>query len=275
MLKGYLIYTEYESRRNDFFIKKLISSANRYNIDLSLLLFEKLKYFSDSIYYDEKKIIKPDFIIERVMNYHLSLSFESMGIRVFNSSKVSAISDNKYLTYLNMKTYGIPVLNTILQQDITCENVFYPNVTKPIDSKGGDRVFLNKNYDDYKKNIKSYNDTSFILQNVASEVGKDLRVYVIGKEIIASVLRTSKTGFISNFCKGNDASLYTLKSSEISLVKRIVNLIDADYVGIDFLFDKGNLVLNEIENVVGARMLYSLTDINIADRFIKYIIEKM
>ena len=174
-----------------------------------------------------------------------------------------------------MKTYGIPVLNTILQQDITCENVFYPNVTKPIDSKGGDRVFLNKNYDDYKKNIKSYNDTSFILQNVASEVGKDLRVYVIGKEIIASVLRTSKTGFISNFCKGNDASLYTLKSSEISLVKKIVNLIDADYVGIDFLFDKGNLVLNEIENVVGARMLYSLTDINIADRFIKYIIEKM
>ena len=39
----------------------------------------------------------------------------------------------------------------------------------------------------------------------------------------------------------------------------------------DFLFTKDGLVLNEIENVVGARMVYSKTNINVAKLLIEYI----
>ena len=37
------------------------------------------------------------------------------------------------------------------------------------------------------------------------------------------------------------------------------------------MFDNGKIILNEIENVVGARMVYSKTNINIVEMLMKYI----
>lgn len=42
-------------------------------------------------------------------------------------------------------------------------------------------------------------------------------------------------------------------------------------VGIDLIYDNGHPVLNEIEDVVGARMLYAHTEINLVGRYIDYI----
>ena len=44
-----------------------------------------------------------------------------------------------------------------------------------------------------------------------------------------------------------------------------------DYAGIDLIYDNGKPVLNEIEDVVGSRMLYNHTDIDTAKLYIKYI----
>ena len=64
-----------------------------------------------------------------------------------------------------------------------------------------------------------------------------------------------------------DTTNYVVATQYIA--KRAITF--ADYVGIDFLFNNNKLVFNEIENVVGARMVYSLTNIDIGDLFIKYI----
>jgi gamma-F420-2:alpha-L-glutamate ligase len=55
-------------------------------------------------------------------------------------------------------------------------------------------------------------------------------------------------------------------------VNQILNLFDFGLVGIDFLIgDKGELIFNEIEDVVGARMLYQCTDINLVGLYLDYI----
>ena len=41
----------------------------------------------------------------------------------------------------------------------------------------------------------------------------------------------------------------------------------------DFLFKNNQLVLNEIEDVVGCRMVYTYTDIDIAQCYIDYILK--
>ena len=56
------------------------------------------------------------------------------------------------------------------------------------------------------------------------------------------------------------------------MTKRLMQALPMDYAGIDFMFSGGKPVFNEIEDVVGARMLYSLTDIDIADRHAAYIL---
>ena len=263
MILGYLIYSEYESKRNAFFIEKLISASNKYSIKLILLLSEKINFVLDSnreiIYYENKLLDIPDFVIQRTMNHDLSFRFEKLGIRVFNSSYISLVADNKYNAYMEVSKLGVNILNTRHISDKNSKNIFFPNVTKPIDSKGGDRVFFNKNIEEYKESIKKYKN-DFLLQEPSEVLGEDLRVYVIGKKIIISMLRTSNSGFISNY--------------EESIVNKIIDAFDFDYVGIDFLFNKDGLVFNEIENVVGARMLYELTNIDIAEFFIEYIKSK-
>lgn len=47
-------------------------------------------------------------------------------------------------------------------------------------------------------------------------------------------------------------------------------------MGIDFLIDEnGEFLFNEIEDVVGARMLYQLTDINLVGKYLEFIIERI
>ena len=62
---------------------------------------------------------------------------------------------------------------------------------------------------------------------------------------------------------------------EIKKVEKITKLFDFDFVGIDFVFDNGKIIFNEIEDVVGSRMVYTYTDIDIVDIYIKYLLTKL
>ena len=52
-------------------------------------------------------------------------------------------------------------------------------------------------------------------------------------------------------------------------------MMDIDYGGMDFIFHDGKLMFNEIEDAVGARMVYENTEIDIVGLFADYIIEKV
>ena len=114
-------------------------------------------------------------------------------------------------------------------------------------------------------------EKGFVYQMPCDTLGKDLRVWVIGGEIICSILRENDSDFRSNFCLSGRATPYNLNEKETALVKKIISLVDADYIGIDFLFHNNNLVFNEIEDTVGARMVYEKTDIDILNLYCEYI----
>ena len=59
-------------------------------------------------------------------------------------------------------------------------------------------------------------------------------------------------------------------------ISKLTDNMYMDYAGIDFIIDNNdNLYFNEIEDVVGARMLYKCTDIDIIARFMRHIIDKI
>ena len=58
-------------------------------------------------------------------------------------------------------------------------------------------------------------------------------------------------------------------------VEKVIRLFDFDFVGIDFIFNNGKMVFNEIEDVVGSRMVYTYTDIDIVEMYVDYILEKV
>jgi len=110
-----------------------------------------------------------------------------------------------------------------------------------------------------------------IIQEMAGDPGRDLRIYVLGGRIIASVLRTSDVDFRANFKLGGRAEIVEPPEEVCKMVRRMVPELMADFIGIDFVFGDGRVYLNEVEDVVGTRMLYSLTDMDPARMYMEYI----
>lgn len=224
---------------------------------------------------------RPAFVIARNRDFRISRMFERAGIRVFNSSFVSEICNDKAVTYQEVSKLGIPVTDTWF--DCIPDEPAYPYVMKPTDGHGGLGVTMVHNEEEKDRFLKQWGmgcdalskqRGHFVVQKPVSDLGKDVRVYVCGGNIIQAMLRESAKDFRSNFCLGGTAGCYQLNEQEISYVMKLQKHFGFDFAGIDFIFDKGKAVFNEIEDVVGSRMLYQKTDIDIIDIYTKYMISE-
>ena len=184
------------------------------------------------------------------------------------------ICNDKAKTYQYVAQLKIPMVETRFckknQLKLELQQMKNEVVVKSVSGHGGTEVFLvqNQEYDPRMLTIES----DFVIQPLVGNKHQDLRVYVLGKEILACVLRIAKEGFKSNFSLGGNVELYQLSEEQEENVNRITALFDFGLVGIDFIIaDDGTLLFNEIEDVVGARMLYQCTDINLVKKYLSYI----
>ena len=235
-MKPILVYTEEEARRNAFAVKKICEGTGAKLVTPD--------YYGDAAY-----------VINRTNDYSVAERFEKRGVRVFNPSSFSRLANDKQACYDFMEKNGIEIMPTRYRG--------VPFVKKPKNGHGGQGVIMCNSPGEY--------DGTFVCQKPASDLGRDLRVWVIGGEIVASMLRVSETDFRSNFCLGGKALPYSLSGNERELVKKIINLVKGDYYGIDFVFNDDKPVFNELEDTVGARMLYEKTDIDILSMYCDYL----
>ena len=277
-MDAWLIYDEYEAEKNKYYIQLYFDECKKRSINLRLLICEKINIkiidSKFSISYKNEHIATPSFAICRTINPMLSQQLEYMKIPVYNNAFVSSICNNKMKTYQYVSSFGIEIMNTSFANK-KIENIKYPFVIKPVDGKGGKNVCLIENENEYDKVLSLLGNSECVIQSVASDIGKDLRVYVIDKKIIASIIRISNSDFRSNFCLGGTAELYKLSNDEIKIVKSIIDMFDFGFVGIDFVFNNGKMIFNEIEDVVGARMIYAKTNINVVSEYLDYILSRI
>ena len=86
-------------------------------------------------------------------------------------------------------------------------------VIKSIDGHGGSSVFL---YNELNKQkiVQSINSSDMVVQPLIGTKHKDVRVYVIGDQIIAAILRTGKDDFRSNYSVITSYSIHYTKLYE-------------------------------------------------------------
>ncbi len=285
---GWIIYYRDSAVYNKKYIQFYVGEGNKLGVKIQLLLVEELEFgvregrcFISS---GGKELERPDFAICRAIYPLLSRQLEAMGIRVFNNSMVSEICNDKARTYQYLAKTGIRMLDTCFFRNFQVDEVLDPArfaqgpiVIKAVDGHGGNQVFLHRAKEDEPSSSVStiregLGSSDIVVQPLTGGRHQDLRVYVIGREIIASVLRTAKEGFKSNFSLGGEVRLYSLRQEERAIVEQIMEEFDFGLVGIDFIIgDEGELIFNEIEDVVGSRMLYQCSDINIAERYLYFI----
>ncbi len=261
-MRLWLVYDRYEAERNRRYINFYFEKCREKGIDISLEIVE------DGIDFSKP----PHVAIVRTMNPSLSQKLEELGVRVCNSSFISRTANDKWNTYEYLKKNNIRLPDTYLVGEDFVPP-YYPMVLKPCMGKGGRDVEIVNNYEEFCSYRKRVCEKT-IAQKVVSDRGKDLRVYVVGNRIIKAMLRTSAEDFRSNFCLGGKAEEYTLSQWEREEIEKVIALFDISYAGLDFIFDEGRIIFNEMEDVVGARMLYTHTDIDIVDIYLNFLISQ-
>lgn len=293
-MEAWLIYYKENGHHNQKYIQFYIEEGIKLGIVFKLIIVEELDFGVKNnqlfITYQGNPIVSPDFVISRAIYPLLSKHLEMMGIKVFNNSFVAEICNDKAKTYQYLSKTGIAMVDTSFYTNNLAREVLNnlapgkSHVIKAVDGHGGSQVFL------YNKDGQEKDDISHNVEEIVSGIGKsdivvqpvvghrhqDLRVYVIGCEIIGAVLRTAKEGFKSNFSLGGEVQFYYLGEEERIIIDKIISQFDFGLVGIDFIIgDSGQLIFNEIEDVVGSRMLYKTSDINIVERYLQYIMKKL
>ncbi len=289
-MEAWLIYDRDAAEYNQKYIQFYIDEGAKLKIKVRLILTEELEFgVLDNkwfINYQNKKIEQPDFAICRVIYPLLSKQLEFMGIRVFNNSFVAEICNDKAKTYQYLAKTGIKMVDSIfirnsklkehltnVKENSTDRKV--PSIIKAVNGHGGSQVFLIEE-ENKTQIVKGLGSSDAVIQPLTGSRHQDLRVYVIGKKIIAAVLRTAKEGFKANYSLGGEVTLYNLSDDEMEIVNIIIGLFDFGLVGIDFIIgDKGELIFNEIEDVVGARMLYLCSKVNLVELYLRYIVQSI
>lgn len=258
MINGLIVYNLVDQEKNKWFIEECIKQCNDDNF--SLLYKEESEVLS---YLEGHKV---DFVIYRARDYKLVELLEQKGIKCFNNSLTNKTANDKYATYLLSEEQGINCLETLLDDS---DNLPCPYIMKSLDGHGGQEVYLISDEKERLEILKK-SQKHFIYQRYLPDC-KDVRVYVLNNQVVAAVERRNSKDYRSNFSLGGEVKAYQPSQEMVDFTIKISKLLGATYIGVDFLIDGSNIYLNEIEDPVGARMLYKTSNINIINLFIKEI----
>lgn len=278
MKKACLIYKKEDAELNKFFIDELTRYLFENNISCQLVFYED---FSDCL------INSYDIFINRSREEDIAIKAEDNGKVCFNNALVCKIGNDKLKCHEFMYSLNVPVMNTYIKDEygnvialgedentIKRSGLSFPCVIKTRNGHGGNEVYIANNESEMAEieNNLAKEGKAYIYQDVATDIGKDLRVYIIGGKPVVGMLRSSSHDFRSNFSLGGQAEVCELQEDVLAILGTITKNIQIDYAGIDFIYNNGNPVLNEIEDMVGARMLYSKTDMNPAKLYAEHIL---
>ena len=257
MISGLIIYSRIDKEKNTWFIDECIQRFADKGVSLVYADESEVEDFIEKNNYS--------FAIYRGRDHKIVEFLESKGIKCINNSLANRIANDKYLSFEFLSKEKIAVIPTFSPLE---EVVTFPLVMKSVDGHGGQEVFLINNKDEaetFRKQNKRY-----VYQKYYPNEG-DLRLYVLGKKVIGAVYRHSKDGFKSNFSLGGDIVSYEPEQEIANIAIKVAELLDADYIGVDFIKIDNKWCVNEIEDPVGARMLYKTTNIDVIELLVNYI----
>ena len=287
-MKGWLITNKYYVSSNLLVLKDiLIESSKRFDIDLTCYNnIEILNVLSDSNYK------KPDFVLFWDKDVKLASYLESENIRVFNRSDSIKNCDDKSLTYLKLRNKNIKMPKTIFSPlmyyhdiykdeeyiDYILNNLSFPFVYKECYGSFGKQVYLINDKNELIDRIKKSDTWPFEMQElVKSSFGKDIRVYVVGNEIVGGMKRINKNGdFRANLEIGGVSEKCNLNDRQAKMALTVVSELKLDFAGVDILFGENEEpVLCEVNSNAFFIGFNKTLNLNVADYIFKHILKTL
>lgn len=161
-------------------------------------------------------------------------------------------------------------------------------VLKSVDGHGGSEVMAFPSlaesewkhaprgyWENFKNKLNILSGKDCILQEMIFSDSRDVRVYILGNQVYQGILRQGQNDFRSNFSLGGWTGVYSFSAEEREYVEAFVQAFQGENLGLaglDFMIAKdGSLIFNELEEMVGCRMLYQNTNRNIVRDYVFWL----
>ena len=239
--------------------------------------------------FDLESVPDIDIVVERCINHSRAMHglrlFESLGIRCINSSDVARICGDKILTSLALKEAGLaqPPIRVAFTEDsalIAIEELGYPVVLKPAVGSWG-RLLAKVNDREsaeaileHKTVLGSYHHSIFYIQKYVEKQGRNIRSFVVGKECIAAIYRSS-SHWITNTARGAVATGCPVTDEIASLSVAAAHAVGGGVLAIDLFESTEGLLVNEVNYTMEFRNSIDTTGVNIPERVVTYVLEQL
>jgi len=240
------------------------------------------------IFADEgKKLEKIDYVIPRLkpsMTFYgtsIVRQFEVMGIKCLNGSQEITKSRDKLhtLQILSQHNIGAPVTSFANSSYDTKDLIKLvggtPLVVKLLEGTKGVGVVLaetNKAAESVINAFRSLKADVLVQHYVKESKGCDLRCFVIGNEVVASMERIAQEGeFRANIHLGATARAVEITEEERSLAIRAAQIIGLEVAGVDMVRSNSGPKLLEINSSPGLEGIEKATGIDIAGKMIEHL----
>lgn len=227
-----------------------------------------------------------DAVIPRIMpgmtTYGTAIvrQFEMMGVYTTARSIAITRSRDKLRSMQLLSKAGVGIPKTIFsretaQVDDLLDHLGTPVIIKLATGTQGNGVVLAETRKVAKSVVQAFyvNDTSFLIQEYIEEAaGSDIRAFVVGNKVIASMKRQSLDGdFRSNIHQGGTGTPIKLTDEEMKTAIKAAREMGLTVCGVDLMrSSRGPLVL-EVNSTPGLEGIEGVTGRNVALKIIEYI----
>ncbi|MDN7245893.1 ATP-grasp domain-containing protein [Planococcus shenhongbingii] len=239
----------------------------------------------------EKDADMPDFAVLLDKDILLGYFLKSRGVPVYNDPAIIDLCDNKATQYIRLASVGLPMPRTIVAPKVypnfsilesgyferVMEELTFPMIIKEGHGSFGMKVYLIENEKVFYDKVEALRGIDFVFQEfIASSRGRDIRVNIVGGEIVAAMYRHSETDFRANITNGGVASPIELTEAQKQMALEAAEAVGAVFAGVDLLFDADEQPLVcEVNAAAHIRNILNVTGVNVADAMIAYIMEDL
>ena len=226
-------------------------------------------------------LVRPGFSAEPSINASIIKQFQLAGFYVLNGYIGVFRAKNKIRTLQMLDHFDVPVPKTLVVKDTktlqdAAEEFRFPVIVKTIYGTHGRGVFIaesSRSLGPIVEYLIAKEQGPVSLQEYIREAkGKDLRVFILGKKIIATMERVAKKGeFRANFHKGGSVNVADLSKEEKTVAKRAAQVLGLDVAGVDILRTKSGPKIIEVNSNPGLEGISKASGVDVAGKIINFI----
>lgn len=217
------------------------------------------------------------------MGCYVLQHFETQKIKVLNNAQAFRLARDKWQSLQLLAAHQLPVPTTSYVGELVNPSsqltLHQPQVViKTLQGMQGTGVILGENKQTVQSTLETLQQAHIktLVQDFIPEAkGQDIRAFVIGNQVVASMQRTANKGdFRANLHQGGKAESVELTEEEKEIAIQATKAIGLDVAGVDLIRTTQGTLILEVNASPGLEGIEKISGKDIAGMMLDYLLNK-